>query len=74
MLAKYMSQRLTFEVKPKIEFERIFQTKEDGYFPQFLLYEIGSRMVPDVMIMADKEQRTKMKEFIRRYVVVDKEI
>lgn len=74
MLSKYMSQRLTFEVRPKIEFERIFQTHEDGYFPQFLIYEIGSRMVPDVMIMADKVQRTKMREFIRRYVVVDKQI
>jgi tetratricopeptide (TPR) repeat protein len=74
MMAKYLSQRLTFQVRPKIEFERIFKTKEDGYFLQFLIYEIGSRMIPDVMIMADQEQRIKMKEFIRRYVVVDKEI
>jgi tetratricopeptide (TPR) repeat protein len=72
LLTVYSSQLDEGKIEHDVQLDRILKIVEDGYLTEFLIYEFGSRISPDIVLMQPEEFQASMREFIAKYVVVRK--
>lgn len=58
------------KAEPDKQLDRIFHIGQDQMLNSFMLYEIVARVSPDSLLMTPDEERDKLEEYIRRYVVM----
>ena len=51
--------------------DRIMNILEDGYLDEFVIYEIASKMNPDVVLQLPKNFQVRIKEYLEKYVIKD---
>ena len=49
----------------------ILTIMQDGYLSEFIIYEIASKMNPDIILQMPKDFQDRIREYVERYVVVD---
>lgn len=52
------------------DLDKLFEISTDGHLLSFILYEIGYRMDPHIMLRTNDAVRKQVREYISRYVVV----
>lgn len=55
------------------DLDKLFQISMDGHLLSFILYEIGYRIDPNIMLRTSDDVRKNMREYVSRYVVVRKD-
>ncbi|MBN2493487.1 MAG: hypothetical protein JXR96_02755 [Deltaproteobacteria bacterium] len=66
-----MNLKTESEIEPVEELDRLLEILFSGYIREFIEYEMSSRIVPHYVILIGDEKIQKMKQFIRRFVIVD---
>lgn len=66
----YLSGKADRSLEPIPQLDAIAQIAEGGYFGEYIVYEIASRMHPDVTLTLPDEARSRIRSFIEKYVVV----
>ena len=70
LLSSYYMSKKEGEASPQLD--RLAQVFKDGLFNGFLIYEIASRMDPNMVLYQSKPAQDVLAEYIRRYVIVAK--
>jgi tetratricopeptide (TPR) repeat protein len=70
LLGVYATERKKGTIQPEPALERLAQVARDDLLDGFILYEIGSRVDPDLMLTAQDSERRLVREYIRRYVAI----
>ncbi|RMI13540.1 MAG: tetratricopeptide repeat protein [Calditrichaeota bacterium] len=70
LMETYLSMRENNEIPPVPELDRLKKIIQDGYLEEYILYELASRMVPDVVLQSGPLVWKRVEAYIRKYVVV----
>jgi tetratricopeptide (TPR) repeat protein len=70
LMSVYREQRREGAIEEEPQIDRLIYLAKRGHLRQFIRYELASRVMPNLMICADEEEREAMREFIRLYVAV----
>lgn len=69
----YTNMREDGEAESDERLDRIAEIINDGYLTEFLIYELGTRVGPQMMLMQSDDLLSRMEEFVGKYVIVDRE-
>ncbi|MFQ5876409.1 MAG: tetratricopeptide repeat protein [Acidobacteriota bacterium] len=58
------------EVRAEPALDRLVRVLEDDLLDSFILYEIGSRILPNIILTVPDEQREEMERYVAKYVVM----
>jgi tetratricopeptide (TPR) repeat protein len=70
LLAAYLTGLDQGKTKRNAELDRLVAIAKNGFLSELLVYEFGSRVFPDVVVLQPDKFRQSMAEFIGKYVVV----
>ncbi|MBI2520744.1 MAG: tetratricopeptide repeat protein [Bdellovibrio sp.] len=65
----YMELKKMGKTKLSLKSERLVEIMKSGHLSQFILYEIGSRIDPYIMLYMNEEQMKEMRSFVEMYVM-----
>lgn len=72
LLDGYYSSKENDKRKNDDYLEKLYKITQDGLLDSFIIYEIGSRLNPNITLNLPDEIREDIRKYIRLYVVVDK--
>lgn len=72
-LAAYLQFKKDDEDISDPNLDKLFEMSLDGHLLSYVLYEIGYRMDPNIMLRTDDDVRKKVREYVSRYVVIRKD-
>lgn len=70
LVAAYQQDRAAGTVPADPALDRIATIVKDGYASEMVAYEMASRIVPWGTLLLDESQKQRMREYVKRYVVV----
>lgn len=70
LIVGYETFRDGGQIEADENLDRLIKILEDGYLDAFILYEIASRLNPHITLIQPEEVRERLREFIRKYVIV----
>lgn len=73
LLTVYLDQRESGKLRQDPALERIGKILKEGFIDQFILYEMGSRVDPNIMVRLGPAAQDKMRQYISRHVVAPAE-
>lgn len=73
LMSVYMNMREKGEIETDERLDRIVEIIDDDYLTEFLIYELGSRVGPQMMLMQTDDLISRMEKFVGKYVIVDRE-
>lgn len=72
LITGYVSARASSEEPPEDPYlERLQKIAEQNLLRAFILYEIGSRINPNIMLIAGEDARKEVLNYLKKFVVVD---
>ncbi len=71
-LGVYENLRAEGKVQPLFEFERLRAIIKADFLEEFLTYQFGSQSFAQITLFQNPEKFERLREFIRRFVLVDK--
>ncbi|MBN8705877.1 MAG: tetratricopeptide repeat protein [Bacteroidetes bacterium] len=72
LLDGYYSSKENDKNKNDKYLEKLYAITQDGLLDSFIIYEIGSRINPNITLILPDEIKEDIRKYIRKYVVVDK--
>lgn len=69
LLRTYLENREKGRAEREPQLERLLEIMEAGYYSEFVLYEIGSRIMPYITLCLEDDRQERMREYVQRYVV-----
>lgn len=51
--------------------DQILDIMKEGYLSEFGIYEIASKINPDIVLQMPKDFRERIKEYVKKYVIID---
>jgi len=70
MIENYVSMRKENDVEDDAYLDKLARIMDDDLLTGFILYEIGSRLFPDIVLQTPMAARKEVRGYINKYVVV----
>jgi len=70
LLDAYYSAKESDKTKNDEYLEKLYKITQDGFLDSFIIYEIGSKVNPNITLVLPKAARDDIRKYIRKYVVI----